>query len=111
VGRLIAVPSQKGVALYHVMKACESFEETAHQLWAIVHAAIAKLPGEPRHLYFDVDGHRGQHHGFDLDAYELQAHFIPEKLCPYLTSFRHWTNDRTQREDLPAELHIEATGR
>jgi hypothetical protein len=81
------VNEDESVAIYHVMMANDTFDETAQALFALVQGAEEKYPGTPRKLYLDIEGHRNGPDGFDDDAYELQRHFIMGLLADYLSGF------------------------
>jgi hypothetical protein len=81
-------PGGDTVALHHSFQEWDTFSEAAAVLHAIVEEAAAQFPGRPRHLYLDVEGHRNPAGGFDRDAYELMAHFVPRALMRYLDEAR-----------------------
>ncbi len=81
-------PGGQAVVLYHSFRKWDTFSEAAPVLQAIVEEAAAQFPGQPRHLHLDVDGHRNPAGGFDRDAYELMAHFVPRALMHYLDEAR-----------------------
>jgi hypothetical protein len=98
------------IAIYHLMKRREGFEETAGMLWVMVRDAARLQPGKPRRLYMDVEGHtaRGQVQNqvddYDADASEV-IHFVRAALGPFLTD-TPWgkTEDTPQSEDLPEHI-------
>lgn len=99
----------KGIALYHVMRADEDFETTADILFQIVRKAALEHPGKPRCLFFDVEGHRNAAGGYDADAYELYSSFIPGYLGQFLTEIpliRGRARRDGQQEDVPNHLVI-----
>lgn len=101
----------KPMAIYHVVRSNEGFEESAQILFKLVQDAQARLPGCPRHLYLDIEGHRNQAGGFDADMYELQkdfligvlAEFLTEVSCPLVPQAR---NPNGQNDDIPPRLEI-----
>jgi hypothetical protein len=103
-----------GVALYHVVKGDEGFDDAARMLLGIVQTAAREHPGKPRHLFLDIEGHRNQAGGWDQEMYELQADFLTGFLGQWLTSIPSLHGgDRLrrdgQREDVPTELTIQRT--
>lgn len=106
-------PDGDGVAIYHRMKSREDFAETARILALLVKKAIREHPGQPRHLFLDIDGHRNDAGGYDHDAFELMAHFIPNILGPHLTRIPNlpeagtWFENPNQNDDLPDLLMIQ----
>lgn len=96
----------KAHAIYHVMRADEDFDDTADILFQLVKSAAASHPGEPRHLYFDVEGHRNSKGGYDGEAMDVYE-FIIKYLAVWLTEFpgplSRYRND-DQREDVPEQL-------
>lgn len=98
----------KGIALYHVMRSTESFEETAGMLWVMVRNAARRFPGKPRVLFLDIEGHhrKGAKNKYDQDATELIS-FVRAALGPYLTE-TPWgkTEDAPQSDDLPDAIVI-----
>ncbi|MFD4957897.1 hypothetical protein [Microbacterium sp. NPDC058389] len=105
--------SKKGIAIHHVMKADEDFDDTADMLFQLVRTAEANHPGKPRYLYLDVDGHRNSSGGFDHDALEIIKEYILGFLAPYLTEvhnpFGHFRPSRAQRNDLPERITVLTT--
>lgn len=102
--------SEKGIAIYHEMKATEDFEETAERLFTMVRDAAHRFPGAPRKLLLDIEGHRNGLGAFDDDAYELQRHFVLGFLMPFLSGVSipllQATNNQPQRDDVPHRLDI-----
>jgi hypothetical protein len=100
------------VALYHVVYGQEGFEEAARQLFTLVREAQAKFPNRRRSLFLDIEGHRNEQGGFDVDMFELQkdfligflGQFLSEIYCP-LTGV---TNSKAQENEIPDHLDIRA---
>jgi len=104
-------PTEKGTALYHRIYAHEDFDEAATALLELVHYTEQKLPGKPRFLYLDIDGHRNEEGGYDRDMFELQKDFLLDFLMPCLTECSaplvgKVRNNSTQRNDVPERLEI-----
>jgi hypothetical protein len=103
-----ASDSGKGIALYHVMRRTETFEETAGMLWVMVREAARKFPGKSRVLFMDIEGHprKGAQNEYDEDATELIS-FVRAALGPYLAE-TPWgkTEDAPQSDDLPEVIMI-----
>lgn len=97
-------PDSKAVAIYHVMKSREGFDETAKALVELVAAAEERSPGQPRILFLDIDGHRNGAGGLDNDAYEIVSNFMAEMITPFLTEWSHplgrFRNTNPQRNDV-----------
>jgi hypothetical protein len=107
--------AEKAIGLYHVVYANEGFDEAAKALVELVRGAEQRSPGQHRILYLDIDGHRNDNGGYDLDMYELQSHFIVEFLMPFLAEVHlpiglHATNPEPQRNDVPDMLEIKSAG-
>lgn len=66
----------RAVAIYHVVYSHEGFEESAQILFKLVQRAQRVMPGKPRQLYLDIEGHRNSEGGFDADMLELQTVFL-----------------------------------
>jgi hypothetical protein len=100
--------SGKGMALYHVMRRTETFEETAGMLWVMVRETARKFPGKSRTLFMDIEGHhrKGAKNEYDEDATELIS-FVRAALGPFLAE-TPWgkTEDAPQRDDLPDGIVI-----
>jgi hypothetical protein len=99
-------PEPKAIAIYHVMYAAEDFDDTADILFQLVKSAAATNPGQPRHLYFDVEGHRNAEGGYDSEAMDVYG-FIIKYLAEWLTEFpgplSRYRNEH-QSEDIPEQL-------
>jgi hypothetical protein len=88
----------------------ENFERSAYRLLEMVKDAQRRSPGAARTLWVEIHGHRNHLGGFDHDAFEIIAHFVPVFLSPYFTEYRTpWhlaKNTKKQRNDIPSELII-----
>ena len=107
--------SGNATAIYHVVYAHETFEQTADTLIDLVRKAQQAHPGTPRWLYLDIEGHRNEQGGFDPDMLELQKEFLAGFLMPFLTKAScpliQLQNPKSQRNDVPEALKIlPATG-
>lgn len=71
------------VAIYHRVMRREGFEVTARILVELTRDAQYSHPNEPRVLYLDIDDHRNESGGFDVDMLELQKEFILGFLLPF----------------------------
>jgi hypothetical protein len=100
----------RGVAIYHMVLPDENFETAASMLVQLVHTAQKKMPGSPRYLYLDIEGHRKSDGQFDHDMWELQSHFILGFLGDYLSSIKlpliAAKSSRPQRNDVPEQIQI-----
>jgi hypothetical protein len=96
--------NDKALAIYHVMRPRENFDDTADILFQLVKKAAAEHPGRKRALYLDIEGHRNKAGGFDSDALELQQHFVIRYLGRWLSEVSMPLIRATtpgQHEDLP----------
>ncbi len=98
------------VSLYHIVKADDTFDDAAQDVFALVQTAQAQYPDWPRVLYVDILGHTGDRAGFDADFYEFQQEFVFSTVAPFLTAMDlpllSVVNPETQRNDLPDALAI-----
>jgi hypothetical protein len=101
------------VAIYHRVYASEGFDEAAQMLFRLVQQAQNTSPGADRLLYLDIDGHRNEAGGFDVDMLELQQHFVLGFLMQFLTEVTiplaggvHRKVDTPQSNDIPESLTI-----
>jgi hypothetical protein len=104
-------PAAKAIGLYHAVYSNEGFNEAATALFDLVREAEQRSPGQRRILYLDIDGHRNDKGGYDLDMHELQTHFVVEFLMPFLAEVHlpiglHVVNPEPQRDDVPDTLEI-----
>lgn len=99
-----------GIAIYHVVFENETFELAARTLVKLIYEAQKRWPNRRRFLYLDIDGHRNEKGGFDVDMFELQRHFLLGFLMPYLTKLYtplfHVSNSTLQRNDVVDELNV-----
>lgn len=98
------------IALYHLVRPEDTFEATAQMLFDLVLKAEAEYSGQPRSLLIDIDGHRNDAGGFDLDMFELQKDFLIGHLIQYLSEVRtpiYHLQNPNQIDDLPEDLVIE----
>jgi hypothetical protein len=103
--------SGRAVALYHLVYPHEGFDEAAQALFKMVQQAQKLQPNKPRLLFLDIDGHRNDQAGFDVDMVELQTHFIAGFLARFLTKFIcpliSAKNEKMQDNDIPETLYIQ----
>jgi hypothetical protein len=62
--------SGRAVALYHLVYAHEGFDEAGQALFKLVQQAQKLQPNKPRLLFLDIEGHRNEQGGFDVDMVE-----------------------------------------
>jgi hypothetical protein len=102
----------KAMALYHCVYPEENFERAAREIFDLIRHTIEFFPNAKRSLYLDIEGHRTPTDAFDADMFELQKDFLLGFLMPFLaelhTPLFHVENPKSQRSDLPDELHIYA---
>ncbi len=100
----------KSTAIYHVIYASETFEESVQILFKLVRTAQEKCPGKSRLLYLDIEGHRNAAGGFDADMLELQSEFLCGTLMPFLSEahvpLMEIRNPKPQRNDVPNMVNI-----
>jgi hypothetical protein len=98
------------IAIYHSIFAGEDFEVSAKTLWTLVANAQERMPGRPRWLFLDIEGHRNSEGGFDHDMWELQRNFVLGGLCRYLKKaympLIAVENPKAQRNDVPKQVNI-----
>ncbi len=96
--------------MYHCVYGHEDFNTSANILFKLVRNMEKQMPGRPRALYLDIEGHRNEAGGFDDDMFELQCGFILDFLLPYLTvvcmPLGKYKSGRPQENDLPERLAI-----
>lgn len=100
--RPVSTADGKAAAIYHEMRADDGFEATATVLFTLVQEAITKFPKKRRILYLDIDGHRNEGGGFDIDSYEIQNEYV----CGFLGKWLHeahmplvcWTNAKANND-------------
>jgi hypothetical protein len=108
-------PAEKAIGLYHAVYPNEGFNEAATALFELVRGAEQRSPGRRRVLCLDIDGHRNDKGGYDLEMYELQTHFVVDFLMPFLAESYlpiglHIANPKSQRDDIPDMLEIRPAG-
>lgn len=100
------------IALYHVMKASDGFDETAQALFQLVRMAARQYRAQRRVLFLDVEGHRNPAGGFDNAAFEIINDFTLGTLKQWLsevhTPLLHAVTTQPQSEDVPDHLEITA---
>lgn len=98
------------VTLYHRILRRETFEQAAMDLFNLLKSAQIKLPGTPRILYVDIDGHRNKNGGYDSDMLQLQKDFGIDFLGKYFTEIHFpiidFQNTATQCNNIPDTLNI-----
>lgn len=105
----------KGIALYHVVFEDEDFEDSVHHIQNLVKNAQDECPNQKRFLFIDIDGHRDKSKpsGFDHDMYELQCHYLPCFLAPYLTEvympLGSIRNEKAQKNDVFDKIEVMKT--
>lgn len=107
----IAMNFDNTVSIYHIVRASDSFEAAAQEIFGLLKQAQQKFPGWPRMFYLDIEGHRDATHGFEDDFVELQQELFFSTIAPFLTAFElpltgALLNPDPQRNDLPDELVI-----
>ena len=103
------------VAIRHIVRAEDGFEQAAAAVFGYLKEAQRDFPDWPRVLYLEVEEHEGDSGGFDPDFYEFQQEFFFSTMAPFLTGFHMpltgpLVNPETQRNDLPDELVVRMPG-
>jgi hypothetical protein len=104
----------RAVAIYHVVYGHEGFEKSAQILFKLVQRAQQTMPGKPRKLFLDIEGHRNSKGDFDADMFELLTVFIPDFLARFLSEiycplFKLTDRTTQQENEIPLELIIQAS--
>ena len=99
------------VAVYHVVRPSDTFEDAAQAVVALLRQAQDQFPDWPRVFYLDVDGHEGDAGGFDPDFYEFQQDFLFSAVAPFTSALETpltggLVNPEPQRNDVPHRLRI-----
>ena len=107
----IAMNFDNTVAVYHIVRETDTFEEAARETMALLRVAQERYPDWPRTLYLDIEGHRGERHGFDDDFFEFQQELVFSTVAHFVTAFETpltgpLLNPAAQRNDVPDELVI-----
>lgn len=108
-------PNDAAVALNHVVRCDESFEQAAAALIDLALEAQRIKSGRRRLRDLDIEGHRNAQGGFDHDMLELQRDFVLGFLMPFLSEaylpLGSFTDPSPQQADIPGELTIEHAAR
>ena len=103
--------AQASVAIRHVVRRHEGFDESARTLLELVKSAQERNPGKRRVLYLEVEGHRNSAGGFDDDMIELMKEYVIGFLGRHLsevhTPLVHIEATTPQGDDIPDELKIQ----
>lgn len=106
------VPTETGVAIYHVVHANEGFEESAQTLFDLVKSAQQQWPGKRRVLFLDIEGHRNNAGGFDPDMVELMQDylvgFLGHHLSEIVAPLFHVSASNAQDNDIPDTMSFGA---
>lgn len=107
----IAMNFDNSISLYHVVRAQDTFEQAAQDLFALLNEAQSRFPDWPRSYYVDIDGHIDETGRFEEDFVELQQEFFFSTIAPFVSALElpltgPLANPEPQRNDLPDELRI-----
>lgn len=107
----IAMNFDNSVSIYMIVGEADGFVDSARDAFALIKEAESRYPGWARTFYLDINGHRGEHHGYDADFLEFQQELFFSTMAPFLTAFDlpltgPLLNPENQRNDLPDELVI-----
>ena len=94
-----------------VVEAEDRFVDAVQRAFGLIKEAQTRFPGWLRTFYLEVNGHAGDHSGFDEDFLEFQQELFFSTMAPFLTAFDlpltgPLLNPETQRDDLPDEIVI-----
>ena len=64
------------VAIRHIVRAEDTFEQAAAAIFNYLKKAQDDFPDWSRVFYLDIEGHTGESAGFDEDFYEFQQEFF-----------------------------------
>jgi hypothetical protein len=107
----IAMNFDNTVSVYVVVSADDDFGVAARATFELIREAQIRFPGWLRTFYLDIEGHEGDHLGFDEDFLEFQQEFFFSTMAPFLTAFDlpltgPLVNPEPQRNEIPDELVI-----
>lgn len=92
----------------------QSFDDVATELFELLLRAQSQFPDVPRHLYVEIDGHRGDRTGFDADFFEFQQEFLLGSMGQFFTMIDtpltgSLGNPEAQNNDVADRLKIDGT--
>jgi hypothetical protein len=92
----------------------QSFDDVATELFELLLRAQSQFPDVPRHLYVEIDGHRGDRTGFDADFFEFQQEFLLGSMGQFFTMIDtpltgSLGNPEAQNNDVADRLQIDGT--
>lgn len=107
----IAMNFDNTVSVYVIVAADDTFGEASRATFQLIREAQIRFPGWLRTFYLDIEGHEGDHHGFDEDFLEFQQEFFFSTMAPFLTAFDlpltgPLVNPEPQQNEIPDELVI-----
>jgi len=105
----IAMNFDNTVSIYQHISADDSFESAVEEAFRYVREAQEKFPDWPRIFYLEINGHKGDRHGYDDDFFEFQQEFWFSTIAHFVYAFEipltgGLVNPKPQRNDLPDEL-------
>lgn len=105
----LAMNFDNTVSIYQLVLESDSFELAVSQAFAYVKEAQEKYPGWPRIYYLEIEGHKGDRHGYDDDFFEFQQEFWFSTIAHFVHAFQTpltggLVNPDPQRNDLPDNL-------
>jgi hypothetical protein len=107
-GKVKSTPN--GIAIYHIVKSRDKFENSANEIYELVYSAKQEYPNEQIHLYVDIEGHKNKDGGFDNDMFELQTQFITGLILQYINSVTMplgSTKNIQMNKEMPPKLSIQ----
>ena len=72
------------ILLYHNITEADDFNSAANSIFKLLEQCKKNI-AKTRLLFIDIQGHFDQNSGFDKDMFELQFHFIPNVIFPFLS--------------------------
>ncbi len=111
----IAMNFDNSVSILMVVEKDDAFADAVRKAFGLIKEAQERFPGWLRTFYLEVNGHDGEHSGFDEDFLEFQQELFFSTMAPFLTAFDlpltgPLLNPEAQRDDLPDELVIAPPG-
>ena len=107
----IAMNFDNTVSIYQKVLADETFEQAVTEAFGYIREAQASFPDWPRIFYLEIEGHKGDRHGYDDDFFEFQQEFWFSTIAHFVYAFETpltggLVNPQPQRNDLPDQLVI-----
>jgi hypothetical protein len=107
----IAMNFDNTVSIYQKVLADETFDHAVTEAFGYIREAQLSYPDWPRIFYLEIEGHKGDRHGYDDDFFEFQQEFWFSTIAHFVYAFETpltggLVNPQPQRNDLPDQLVI-----